>query len=629
MKKRFTSFMLLAALLCWPAMPLFAQSALRAYFADADGNRVSKLETKLGEDFIQPRLVFEPAEAADYVRVEYQSTNPDVAEIDMVTGIVSIVGAGTTAIHATTGQTEQYLSARAQYTLTVIENTPVEPTCPEARWNLPADNVLSLKVGDAVSIPELMGATGSIIKLDADTIENPEVAVVTEDGLIYAVGAGTATFVGLHIHAEEGTTLYCRYSFGIVVTGAAPQKTGLKVKGIEVTSANADDVLGDGSHNVTFEEESRTLHLNSWTIDAVGMDLNAMIEDETTEVPLTIRLHGENAILNANTCIKADNVPVVVIGESVRDEWMLNAATVGIVAPYFKMHQCAIVVEASLAAMKLGVELGVSVNSHLLASSENLAIQVPQLILADGEEGVAILTPGVRFEPKKGFLTEDNKPAKEVEIGKVPVVVPDDEETTIDFVSVDPDNNESVVVSLDAENHVNEETGQLEISTALSDELVASALEELVPGSSAWLAFLPGSITFDIPAGEGEIAVECLTLPGYKLRVKVDGQAVVSIEQGAFGWATVKYNVAVPTHVVIYLHAESQASAPARLATTKEDSADAGAYIQTLKITPKKAHQGIDEIVVKDGQTGKCIIDGQLYIIRDLHIYNAQGKIVK
>ena len=42
---------------------------------------------------------------------------------------------------------------------------------------------------------------------------------------------------------------------------------GLRVKGINVTSANAHDVLGDSTRCVTFEVESRTLHLNSWNTD--------------------------------------------------------------------------------------------------------------------------------------------------------------------------------------------------------------------------------------------------------------------------------------------------------------------------------------------------------------------------
>ena len=160
-------------------------------------------------------------------------------------------------------------------------------------------------------------------------------------------------------------------------------------------------------------------------------------------------------------------------------------------------------------------------------------------------------------------------PAKDVENGKAPVVVPDNEVTTIDFTQTDPEGNESVIFNATAENTFDEETGQLEISTSLSDEQVAMALETLIPGSSAWLDLLPGSLTFDIPAGEGDIKVQCMTLGGYELKLKIEGEASVSITQAELGWATVHYNVANPVHVVIYLHAAGGSTAPARIATRR------------------------------------------------------------
>ena len=167
----------------------------------------------------------------------------------------------------------------------------------------------------------------------------------------------------------------------------------------------------------------------------------------------------------------------------------------------------------------------------------------------------------------------------------------------------------------------------MEIATSLTDEAVADALENLVPGSSAWVDLLPGSITFDIPAGQGEIKIQCLTLAGYTLQVKVNGAAVVSITQTSFGWATVTYDVAVPTHVVVYLHAASS-SAPARIATKAQDE-NAGAYIQALKIVPANAPTAIENVVKTVEGTQKIMQNGIMYIIRDGKAYNAQGTQVK
>ena len=814
MKKRFTLWMLLAAFLCMPAA-MMAQSVLSLAFVDSMGNPVRELYATLGEDFIEPRLVMEPP--TDSVRVTYRSTNPQIADVDMASGEVTLNSPGTVVITALSEQTEAYIAARAMYNLTVQDTTPVvPPTCPAAYFfidgqkidtlnlrvneavSLPTlvssegeiilngrayiydssvallseDNVihgisegqtvvvvstaktisgqvltcdyylsinvvgggqpiscpdaffvqngaiidtLRMKVGDLVSVPMLMEVTGRPLPLSAQTVEGIRVAEL-KDSVIVAQSEGVALFIGMYVEAVEGTTLQCEYSFPIIVEKAAQEKKdpelswserevfaelgapftppvlsnphnvpinkiesqnpnvaqisedgkevtingvgetiifaesyatdeyyatsvsfilhvstlGLKVRGINVTSYNAHDVLGDSSRNVTFEVESRTLHLNSWNIDASNLPgLAAMIEDDGFNVPLTIMLHGENSIKNANVCVDAENVPVVVIGESQRDTWDLTATSVAIKAPYFKIHQCAVSAEAPLAALALGPELGVSINSHLLAKSEGVAIQTSDLILAEGEEGVAILTPGVHFAKGKGFLTDEGQQAKEVEIGKVPVVAPEDEVTTIDFTKVDPEGNESVVFSTSVNDNYNEETGQLEISTQLTDAQVEEALENLVPGSSAWIDMLPGSLVFDIPAGEGKVRVNCMTLPGYKLQVKIEGQAAVSVEMVSLGWAEVTYNVVSPVHVVIYLHAPDGTPLPARIAANFNEKITR-AYIKAIEIAPKNAPQGIENISVDTIENGsKLLIDGQLYIVRDGKVFNATGAQVR
>ena len=301
-------------------------------------------------------------------------------------------------------------------------------------------------------------------------------------------------------------------------------------------------------------------------------------------------------------------------------------------APTFKIHEGALYAGASEAAIKLAHELSVSIGGHVIADGETgVAIQCENLILADGEGGVEILTPDVRFEPKKGFLDKDNKVAHQVEIGKKPVVLPDDKETVIEFAKEDPDGNESVLFSFSANDTFNEEKGQLEIATSLTDEQVAEALESAVPGSSAWVSLLPGSLTFDIPAGEGKIFVECMTLPGYTLKVKQGTETAISISQAdKFGWVEVAYNVAAPTHVVIYLHATIASSVPAHIAAAvREEDPSAGAYIKAIKITPKNATTALEQILPTVEGTQKIMLNGQLFIIRDGKAFNANGVQVK
>ena len=724
--KKISTFlsMTLMALMLMPSMRVNAQSTLSMSFVDATGNPVRQMEATLGEEFTEPQLVITPADAQ--VRVQYSSSNPSVATVDMMSGEVTLVSTGSTAIMAQSGQTEQYYGSRASYQLTVNAATPPTPEeieCPNAYFFMNGAQVttLTLHVGDVVNIPTLLGETGEVYELSAKTVEGIRVAELTADDQIHATGVGTATFIGAfpvtrQYHDGTMQTQNCEYSFNIVVEAAVPQKQspelsfdatevyaelgvpftpptfhnphnvpinkwnsqnttvaevsedgsvvtikavgdalifcesfetaeyyaqsvsytvhvssiGLKVKGINVTSLNAADVLGDGSYNVTFDVEDRKLHLYGWNIDATNLlGLNAMIEDEGSTVPLTIMLHGVNAISNVPTCIKSMSTPVIIMGASMRDELSLSAGQIAVNAPYFKIHQCAVSATAPMAAIKLGNELGVAKNSHLWATSTGLAIECKSLVLAEGEEGVAILTPGIRFDNKKGFIDANNQYAHEVEIGKVPVVVPDDEVTTIDFTATDPEGNETVVFSASANDTYNTETGQLELATSLTDEVVAQALENLVPGSSAWIDLLPGSLVFDIPAGSGTIQVQCLTLAGYTLQIKMEGQAVASIAQTTFGWAEVTYDVPAPIHVVIYLHAIALPDAPARIPTRMEEAVSAGACIQAIQIVPANAPTAIENAVKEAEGTQKMMHNGIMYIIRDGKLYNAQGTQVK
>lgn len=233
------------------------------------------------------------------------------------------------------------------------------------------------------------------------------------------------------------------------------------------------------------------------------------------------------------------------------------------------------------------------------------------------------------YEPYLAFFDdEENKVrSKIVEIGKVPVTAPDDEVTVIQFNVTDPEDNETVVFSASANDNFNEETGQLEISTTLTDQQVVEALESFIPGSSAWIDLLPGSVVFDIPAGKGEILVNCMTFPGFSLNVMIDGQGAVSITQAEPGWAKVSYDVAVSTHVVVYLHASSS-SAPK--AAPKKSQASPSAYIKAIKIVPESCLTAVEAIRAdKPVSDGKYLKNGRLYIVRDGRIFDVTGIEVK
>lgn len=453
--------------------------------------------------------------------------------------------------------------------------------------------------------------------------------------------SGVITLVG----GTGDETIYFEFTGNDEYRGAAASfvihvsTTGLIVGGILVTNSNKDQIPA-GNGYIFYDPITHTLTM----VDAVISTENVVIEGAPARAkadqqisagiyysdahPLTVMLIGSNAIVYGDAGIFSESAPVTMIGDSIAGGSIrISGATVGVKAEAYKIYKSSVVASGNAAGVAVD-ELSVATGGYLLAQGQGLAIQANQLVLADGGEGVAILTEGVTFTPKIGFL-KDGKPATIVEIGKVPVVVPEDEVTTIDFTQTDPEGNETVVFSTSVNDTYNETTGQLEISTQLTDAQVEEALESLVPGSSAWVDMLPGSLVFDIPAGEGELKVKCLTLPGYKLQVKIEGQAAVSVEMAELGWAKVSYNVAAPVHVVIYLHAPEGASAPARIATRMQDAVEAHAYIEAVEIAPAKAPQGLENIVVDGDQTTKILFDGQIYILREGHIFTVQGAEVR
>ena len=742
---------LLTLVAVFAAITMFGQNRLSIYFADETGSPVGRQVTAtLGETFNAPYLVFEPAEAQRSVRVEYGSTNPDAAEIDMTSGRITLKAAGSTTITATTGQTEQYYSARAQYQLVVEaaqDTTPVvPPTCPDAYFFMNGEmlKVLNLTVGQAVSVPTLMSTEGGILS-GRMVIDSTNIAMVTEDNMIYGKAEGSAT---LHVMIYKsssaaggdgaGGVLTCEYQLPIIVEAAAPQKPkpglafdaaevnielgetfvapklinpnnitltpanskwynrwnstvasvneetgevtilgvgtdtiyleftgdatydfdilsyqihvttlGLTIGGVNVTSKNASDIMDDNG-SITYDPITHTLTMTNAILSGEVIEIgsapakrakkDALMEAAilyTEKETLTIILNGGNSILGSDAGIFAEWAPVLMRGGENGGSIRISATTVGVKAEAYKIYECSVSATGGAAAVAVNM-LGVATGGWLMAQGQGLAIQANHLVMAEGGDGIDILTEGVYFEENKGFFTKNKEYAKVVEIGKVVVVPPATEVTTIDFTQTDPDGDQTVIFSTSTTDTYNEETGQLEITTTLTEEQVETAMETLVPGSSEWMSALPGSLIFDIPAGEGKVRVLCAIVPGYSLEVKLEGKAAVSITQSSLGWAEVTYNVAAPLHVVIYLRASNPASAPARIAKdTKDDDPTVGAYIQAVKIAPKDMPDSnpttdIDQITNDQSPiTNKVIKDGHLLILRGDKTYTLTGQEVK
>ena len=222
--RKFTRFLglVLAALVLMPVSVKAQQIYPQLSFLDATGASIRQVEATLDEEFTPPTLTCDYREVLRSVR--YSSSNERVAFVDSVSGYVVLYSAGNATITAYFAGDSVYAAARAMYNL-IVKEAEVPATqdslvCPEARYNLP-DNVLSLKVGETASIPELLGETGAIYQLTRKSIIDTQVATLTEDEMIYALSEGTTQFIGVTFQiGADNQTKMCEYPFDIVVEPA-------------------------------------------------------------------------------------------------------------------------------------------------------------------------------------------------------------------------------------------------------------------------------------------------------------------------------------------------------------------------------------------------------------------------
>lgn len=136
----------------------------------------------IGEDFTEPTLTTTPAN----LTVTYSSSEQTVATIDVATGEVTPVAAGTTVITATFAGNNSYNSGSASYTLTVSEAQTPTPVVGSGNYALVTD-ASTLADGDKILIAYVNGTTKYVLS----TTQNTNNRAATTDVTLNANGTLT------------------------------------------------------------------------------------------------------------------------------------------------------------------------------------------------------------------------------------------------------------------------------------------------------------------------------------------------------------------------------------------------------------------------------------------------------
>ena len=218
------------------------------------------------DKFAAPKLTKSPAD----VVVTYSSSDEKVATVEASTGEVTIVGAGTAKITATSQVTDVYEEAQASYDLVVTKFTP-KLSFPQTSY--------TIEMGDAFSAPKLGGLPEGVTPVYTSSKE--EVATVDEaTGKVNIVGVGTTTITVTS--PETGIYEGATASYVLTVNRATTRKVTFDFANqVDVSNIEEDGVClkfeKAGSQNEPYWNASG--HIRFYKLSVMTITANSNIKN--------------------------------------------------------------------------------------------------------------------------------------------------------------------------------------------------------------------------------------------------------------------------------------------------------------------------------------------------------------
>lgn len=364
--------------------------------------------------------------------------------------------------------------------------------------------------------------------------------LVTQDYVFEVGGSGQVYFT---FFAEQKTIDVVIKSITVTYEGPEPTYYNLWVDGIEVTSANKDDVKGDGS--VSFDGNKRLILNGTWS-----GGITSAIPD------LEVYLKGDNLMSSEGSGIEFVEA---------EKQGTLTFLTNGNEPGRLSFQQYGNTAETAPNFTIADAFRGYNVfyRNNLTATLE----------IIGKNQDVPMVTVGVPLNP---IVDEspDTQPGTEI---------------TIDYAS-----NPGGVATNALTNYIANNVlytlydtqtpgaaddgyadGQLMLRSTMTDAEVAAIhnkvkSKQLTPGMDDYAQQYKG-LTFIVPAGTGVITVGAQTDPGFEFRLKVGAQDAVAVVNQADNGGQVceiPYAVSAASYVYLYL-AKTASAAPANDGTDK------------------------------------------------------------
>lgn len=250
--------------------------------------------------------------------VTYESSKPEVATIDAISGAIAIVAAGVTTISATTTGNDTYAAGSVSYNLEVIDAT-IPPVAgyiqvTELSQLVNGKKVIIGALGDNKAIGNTIGQTGNNFPAKAIIITDGIISNVTEDIAIFELGYDESKGYSFKITNNSDAA-----SNGYFLCAASSDKNYMRL----AENTNYATVTIDNSKNSVIKFTTGNYTRNIIRYNSAN-DLFSCYSSGQKDVQIYVEQAGEayeapaaiDATFEGNTSIEGENL-YIVAGENV------------------------------------------------------------------------------------------------------------------------------------------------------------------------------------------------------------------------------------------------------------------------------------------------------------------------